>query len=712
MRKPRRQQTEQLVDAISGVARTGSTDDQTHETIRVQDVPVDATGHHAPLSPMSRASRQRSEENQSHPHQPPPQYSAEAPHKDDNDPPYSSPVVRRASTHNATIDHSDHRGGNLSPEIDRRAFAGSGGVNLEHETPSGKTDTSSASSYRDLSWATMFEHLVERQLKGEGFVDKCSITYLGESFPLSILLAGGGKHPPLHHSGPPYPINEEAAEIQSLHHPPYMRPEDIAYLEAKKAFELPDKEMLDTLIGVFLDRVFPLYPIVIRQEFLEQHQFRKMPWILVHATCFLAATFCPLHILYRCGFQGRRQARWSFYSKAKVLFDVGYEENKIVLLQVSIMMSFWGGGPNNYWNFYSWISTAVTIAETLGCHRSMAGANVKPLDRSLLKRLWRVLIIRDTGCAALVGRPFRINLDHSDSEPLTSADFQHDIESADFAHSPYAPVFGLYQMEATRLTLILRRIITTRYYPSSRETADPASLTQLLTEWHSVLPPSLKWPEAISEYSNVFASTLAVIYSHSMILAHLNRSPETSERSPDTAHNKEGLEEDILIPAAQRIAATACTVITKSDILLAPHEIFHGIFTAAVVFYTQKRSGNPLAAQLGMAGLTNCQMVMHQSWEHWDSSPWIAQLFDKVLCSPSVERCSAVDEEGEGQGVTDYMNNSGPFQGTELLDQGYDMWHVHPVLGSLFDVMPGAPVPMAPSFGDWLDHQPEFASGT
>ena len=556
----------------------------------------------------------------------------------------------------------------------------------------------------------MFEHLLERQLKGDESVDKCSITYLGESFPLSILLkdlAGGGKQPPLHHPGPPYPFNEEAAERQSLHHPPYVRPEEIAYLEAKRAFDLPDKETLDLLVGVFLDRVFPLYPIVIRQEFLEQHNSRRIPWILIHAVCFMATTFCSLPILYRCGFQSRREARWEFYSKAKALFDIGYEENKVVLLQVSIMMSFWGGGPNNYWNFYSWISTGVTIAETLGCHRSMDGAKVMPHDRSLLKRLWWVLMIRDTGCAALVGRPFRINLEHCDSEPLTSADFQHDVESPGFSTSPHAPIFGHYQIEATRLSLIQRRIITTRYYPSNNTAVEPSSLRQLLADWHDQLPAQLKWSESASQYTNIFASTLSVLYSHSMILAHLNCPAEPANPSPDTAYPTQPLEADTLILAAQRIAATACAVVTKSNILLAPHELLHGIFTAAVVFYMQKRSCNPLAAQLGMSGLTNCQMVLHETWETWDPSPWITQLFDKVLCSPSMGHASTVEEGGEAQNVSDYVAGAGSFQGAgDLLDQGYDMWHVHPVLGSLFDTTPGA---MATGFGEWLDPQPPFA---
>lgn len=697
VRKTRRQPAEEASET------TGSTsvcnvpaDNDDRDSIQVSRPEVDYRGQQEPLSPMtmSRSSRQRSEDN-----------GQPADHPEAGSLPEQPPEDVPAIEGNQPNDRP-------SPNAHRQTFTGSGG-GAEQETPSGKTDTSNESSYREIRWASMFENLLDRQLKGEEFVDKCSITYLGESFPLGIVLrdlVGGGRRPQLHHPGPPYPLNEDVNKPQSLSHPPYMQPEDIAYLEAKKAFELPDKKNFDLLVGVFLDRVFPLYPIVIRQELMEQHHSATMPWILAHAICFMAATFCPIHILYRCGFEGRRQARWIFYSKAKALFDIGYEENKIVLLQVSIMMSFWGGGPNNFWNFYGWISAGVTIAETLGCHRSMDGANIKPQDRSLIKRLWWILMIRDTGCAALVGRPFRISLDHCDTEPLTAEDFQHDLQSPDFAGSPYAPIFGDYQIETTKLSLILRRIMVTRYFPKSDKTADPSSLKQLLTDWRSGLPSSLEWSDAVTKYTNIFASTLSVLYNHMMILSQLSCPPEPEQGTSETAYTGQPVGEDILLLSAQRIAATACAVITKSDILLVPHELLHGIFTAGVVFYMQKRSSNPLKAQLGMSGLTNCQMVLHEAWEFWDSSPWVTQLLDKVLYTPSICRDSSVGGEDGAPNMSDLLNNTGMFQGSEPVDPVYDMWHIHPVLGSLFDATPNASnEPMAPIFGDWLGQQPEFA---
>ena len=209
----------------------------------------------------------------------------------------------------------------------------------------------SASSYRDISWSAMFDHFLDsRQRHSRDVVDKCSITYLGEPFPLALVLEDlqDGGRTRLHHAGPPLEQAEATSESSEGVHPPHLLPEDMNCLNSKKAFEYPDHDTYNALMTTFLDVFFPLYPIVNRQEFLDQYKNDKFPWILLQSCCFVAATFCPESVLLRAGFAGRRQARFSFYRKAKALFDTGYESNKIVILQSMIMLTFWGGGPNHY----------------------------------------------------------------------------------------------------------------------------------------------------------------------------------------------------------------------------------------------------------------------------------------------------------------------------------------------------------------------------
>ena len=562
------------------------------------------------------------------------------------------------------------------------------GARPEEISPSARTDAST-SSYREISWATMFDHLLESRLRGEDVVDKGSITYLGESFPLAIVLEdlrGGKGQPRLHHPGPPCPATEDSHVPQDVH-PLHMLPEEITFLEAKKAFELPDRKTLDALVDVFLSQIYPLYPVVNRQEFLQEYKARRTPWILLHAVCFIAATFCPLKTLHRAGYDHRRQARWMFYTKAKALFDVGYESNKIVVLQISILMSFWGGGPNNYWNFYSWIGTGVTIAEALGCHRSLSSTNMQPQDRSLLKRIWWLLVLRDANCSALVGRPFRVNLDHCDAEPLALDDFKHDAVAE---HDHLNTAFDVYQIEAMKLTLILRQIIIARFHPARPQQQVTSSLTQMLLNWRAQAPPEFKWSDASEPSSSILASSLRVLYNHHMIMANLNAPPEGTMRpSFSGTYPNQSLAEETCIISAQQIASTACSVVIKSDILSAPHELLHGIFIAAVTFYMQTKSPNVMNAQSGRSGLSNCQMVLHESRGSWDPSPWILQLLDKMLGASQPSQAQRLNEPAMN-GATDFITpisglGAGAFDGSELLPTDFDFWQSHPVLGDLFD---------------------------
>ncbi|CAG7935925.1 unnamed protein product [Penicillium olsonii] len=550
-------------------------------------------------------------------------------------------------------------------------------------------DVDTTSSYRDISWSAMFDHFLNSRQDSREFVDKCSITYLGESFPLAIVLGDVNEsgRQKLHHPGPPFPDKGATKDVTSQDRRTHLMPEDFEYLHAKGVFEIPEKAQLDSLISVFLESVYPLYPIVSRQELIQQHKNGAIPLILLHSISFIAVTFCPLSVLLSVGFFSRREARAHFYKKVKALFDSGYEVNKLVILQSAILMSFWGGGPNNYWNFYSWVSTAVTIAEAVGIHRSTATTNMQPQDKSLLRRLWWILVVRDSVCSALVGRPFRIDMDQSDTEMLTIEDFAHDATSSVFLEDSAHQRYALYQINVAKLSLILRDIVMSRFYPG-RPPIPSEQLHEKLTYWKQGLPQTLHWGEDEADHQNPFSISLFVQYNHHLILIYIGHPPDEN-----ICPRMEREREEITNSAAQTISAAACSIVTKSSFLSVPHEMFHGIFLAQAVFYTKLKSSNQLMAQLGRSALNNCQMVLHTVSDCWDPGPWIMQLFEG-LSARRLDRESGSQEQSSHatmtvetpwlNGVMGSTPEAGVFNGL-LRD---DAWKNNPMLSSLFENPP------------------------
>lgn len=557
----------------------------------------------------------------------------------------------------------------------------SASVQSQHDTPVSVKDVSSGSRHRDASWSTVFEGLLQRREYGQAILDKCSISYIGEAFPLGIVSRTGTERPLLHHSQPA-PESGTAGSATCTSHPDGIPSEDISYLEAKQAFKAPPDETLDVLIAAFMERVYPLYPVVNPHEFLRQHKSRSLPWILLHSVCFAAATFCPLRVLHRAGYDDRRQARSHFYGKTKALFDVGYESSKIVTLQVSILLSFWGGSPNNHWNFYTWLSTGVTVAETIGCHRSMAGLNIAPQDRSLLKRLWWTLVIRDAACASMHGRPFRINLEHCDVDELTSEDFEHDT-STPLGHlnADSGRLSGLYQIEAAKLALILRQIVTIRFHPRSQESTSISLVPELLLHWRNGLPESLQWSDHDISHTDVFRTTLRILYNHNVILSHIKPELATDDANPLSPSSWLG--DEFASLSAQQIASLACAMVTASEELVPPHELFHGLFMACVVFFVQSRSSNSMTATLGRSALTNCKMALHVHRATWDASSWVTQLFEKALARPVAHSNPPIGIITASQAAN--INNLDVLDTSGLYLDGMEGWPNHLFLGDLFD---------------------------
>ncbi|KAK3703466.1 hypothetical protein LTR37_014456 [Vermiconidia calcicola] len=476
------------------------------------------------------------------------------------------------------------------------------------------------------SLAAMFEDFVEKQGQTQdGGVPKVGVVFFSGSSPLTFALEElqRPEQASLYDPG----LSTKDHVLQRNAHPAHMSLQDLAWLKSKGAFDAPSQDISEPLVAAFLDRFFPLYSIVDRDSFVQLHEQQKLPWILLHAVCFIGATFCDSSVVHKAGFKSRWHMRRLYYDKAKVMFDVGYETNRVTLLQTVLVLSFWGPQMQSYWNPCSWIGFAVTIAESLGINRYNPSAQVDARTKGLLRRLWWTLAVRDAYCAALLGRPFRINIAQCDTEMPKLSDFNHDASRTGTACDHDCHTHCLYQIEMVKLSLILRKVVELRFGPSTNPTTVD-ELHRLSDKWQAELPQELDWSQN-SASNNVLASSLRIIFNHHLIFIHMGK-PSTAD-DLGAGVDVDSTSFKIAESAAQSISMTALTLMTNSMVGLMPHEIFPGFFIAGIVFYRRFRQSQDGYAQLYRAALDNCQMVINEARERWDPALWAVKIFDFLL---------------------------------------------------------------------------------
>ncbi|KAM0415796.1 hypothetical protein ACHAPT_013257 [Fusarium lateritium] len=494
------------------------------------------------------------------------------------------------------------------------------------------------------SLASMFERFLEQQgQSAEDATSTCGIIFMSDASPLTFALEEArdrNNKPVMHDADSHFSKADRAGTVDCADHPAHLSPQDVAYLRVKGAFERPTEEVLTAMVAAFVESAGTL------------------PWILLHAVCFIGSTFCDPSVIYRAGFKSRWHARRQFYDKAKLLFDIGYETNKIVLLQCVIMLSFWGPQMKSYWNPCSWVGFGVTIAESLGIHRMSTSTRVDRGRKSLLKRLFWVLAVRDAYCATLLGRPCRLNMAQCDTEPLDLDDFGQGGNPQDQDRDK-SQAHAHYLIQLSTLSLILRSIVETRFGPG-KNASMAAHLHGQLDAWMAELPPCVNWThqqQAQARTTDIFSLSLKTIFHLQLILTHLENPDEAASSSsllPGAVTSSCQITES----AAHVISSTAFTIIANSMLGVMPHEVFSGFFVAGIVFYRGIKNPHGALSHLPRSALDNCQMVISEARGRWDPANWVLRIFDFLLSSNSSSSDTAdyANQEKQPAGSGNHFN--------------------------------------------------------
>lgn len=270
-----------------------------------------------------------------------------------------------------------------------------------------------------------------------------------------------------------------------------------SFLQQQGAFTIPAAETCYQLFRTYFDLVHPHYPILDRADFAEQYIDVASPpsYLLLQSVLFMASGHCDLSILQSAGFSSRYQARKTFFQRAKVLYDNDHEPNKVTVVLSVFLMSFWWNGLEDHKDTWHWLGIAISLALTLGMHRSTRHSDMRPKDRSMWKRIWWSLFVEDKHAAIALGRPVHIRRADCDVEQLDLADFaERPIKNPEIFGAP-EPVDALYVIAFVELSFIAESIIEKSFTAFNATTSCNSDMFQTCSEeleqWKAKLPLEL-----------------------------------------------------------------------------------------------------------------------------------------------------------------------------------------------------------------------------
>lgn len=330
------------------------------------------------------------------------------------------------------------------------------------------------------------------------------VVYLGETFNLTYLLEQSQPEPEnrsrrLHYALPTEHSTEAAQSSQTV------EPLTLDILKRQSAFVLPPEAVCSRMFEAYFQCVQPHYPIIEEVNFLQQHSDLSKPpsWLLLQAVLFMAAGHCDESVIRDCGFKSRADARLNLFRRTKAFYDADHENDKVTIVQALFLMSFWWATPMDEKDTWHWLGNAISLALTLGMHRSTRSSEMDVMIQRLWKRVWWSLFTEDKHAAAALGRPVHIRQSDCDVEPLEMQDFEDPTKDAQDELAGSKRTHALYVIHLSRLSKIVERIIEQSVkLPGQSLLQRNESLEScegMLLGWKSQLPVELQLPSIIEE---------------------------------------------------------------------------------------------------------------------------------------------------------------------------------------------------------------------
>ncbi|KUL87123.1 hypothetical protein ZTR_05563 [Talaromyces verruculosus] len=486
------------------------------------------------------------------------------------------------------------------------------------------------------------------------------IIFFGESSPLTCVVEEGNK--PLEAGRSitqsnkirwQYPIPEDVCRrSHSFSLFASRKARKIEQLTREGAFDFPEPAVCEMLLRAYFEWFHPCFPVVDRVEISKSCNDKTISPLLLQSMLFIGASLCSDEALQASGFGDRYETKFHFYDRGKEIFDSDCETDSLSKLQAVFLLSFWRSTPGHEKDTRYWLGAAISLAQTGGLHMLSKLSLLKPKEKSVRKRIFWSLYIRDQQVAVAYGLPPRIQDEDCDIPMLDEADFDESGFVGNRAiFGTQRPEHVSYMIQMARASRLLREVVRASYLPGRLryDSRDREKLKARLVQFESELPPELKLSQALEHGTMYFAGIVNITYNYLYILLYR---PSYLDPS-DEKKQKEGR------LAVQ--AACQCTRILED--MLSQNLIEHGmvhlitnIFAALCIHTVQFSRSEGTERKLAEHRAKMCLLGLKELQKSWDLNYWVLEIFFHCLDESTAEYLK-ISEEKNNSNKTGVITN-------------------------------------------------------
>ncbi|KAG5930810.1 Cutinase transcription factor 1 beta [Claviceps sorghi] len=472
--------------------------------------------------------------------------------------------------------------------------------------------------------------------------------------------------------------------------PARIGPEDVQYLAVKGALTLPNMTLQNALLQCYIEYVYPFMPLIDLHDFLGIVDRRdgasgQTSLLLYQSIMFSAVAFVDIRHLREAGFSTRKAARKAFFQKTRLLYDFDYEQDRLVLVQSLMQMTYWYETPDDQKDTWHWMGVAISLAHTIGLHRNPATTTMSASKRRLWKRIWWSCFMRDRLVALGMRRPTRIKDEDFDVPMLLESDFdvRHLQEGISVVPAECLLIrdvnmqreLAVMCISKAKLCLCISQMLKTQYSVLIRDKMKPentASSTMMLfpnkktdnvdgvnlvdcqlRAWAASLPDVCQYRPLTPMDVKDGRSTLAVqrtilhmVYHTTISALHRPQFlPSSPALRPTTSREVQQVSRLRVRDAAAQITRMASELHDLRLEKFLPTTGVTVILPAMIMHLLEMKNPSPQARKQATRGFRHCMRVMEKLREIYSAADYATGFLDAALRKAGIDINANVDRQ-------------------------------------------------------------------